>query len=110
MGAGDALLNANGTRRWYERLTETNGGVAETQRFARYFQVPGMGHCGGGPALDRFDAFGALVDWVERGNAPSQLRRLPRPGTAALPLPAAATLPGNGRHRRCGQLPLRMKR
>jgi feruloyl esterase len=74
MGVGDALLNANGTRRWYERLAEANGGVAETQRFARYFHVPGMGHCGGGPALDRFDAFGALVEWVEKGNAPAQLR------------------------------------
>lgn len=73
MGTGDALLNANGTRRWYERLTEANRGVAATQRFARYFQVPGMGHCGGGPALDRFDAFGALVDWVEHGRAPAQL-------------------------------------
>lgn len=74
MGAGDALLNANGTRRWYERLTEAHGGMAETQRFARYFQAPGMGHCGGGPSLDRFDAFGALVDWVEQGKPPAQLR------------------------------------
>jgi hypothetical protein len=74
MGTGDALLNANGTRRWYERLTDANGGTAGTQAFARYFQVPGMGHCGGGPALDRFDAFGALVDWVEKGQAPAHLR------------------------------------
>ena len=74
MGTGDALLNANGTRRWYERLADANGGVAETQRFARYFQVPGMGHCGGGPALDRFDAFGSLVEWVEKGQAPMHLR------------------------------------
>jgi hypothetical protein len=74
MGVGDALLNANGTRRWYERLTEAHGGVEATQRFARYFQVPGMGHCGGGPALDRFDAFVALVDWVEKGQAPAHLR------------------------------------
>lgn len=73
MGVGDALLNANGTRRWYERLAEANGGIAETQGFARYFQVPGMGHCGGGPALDRFEAFRALVDWVEHGVAPTRL-------------------------------------
>ncbi len=33
-----------------------------------------MGHCGGGPALDRFDAFGALVDWVEKDKPPAQLR------------------------------------
>lgn len=73
MGLGDALLNANGTRRWYERLTDAHGGVAATQGFARYFAVPGMGHCGGGPSLDRFDAFAALVDWVEQGRAPARL-------------------------------------
>jgi len=74
MGQGDALLNANGTQRWYERLMAANGGAVETQRFARYFQVPGMGHCGGGPSLDRFDGFAALVAWVEKGNAPAHLR------------------------------------
>ncbi len=73
MGAGDALLNANGVRRWYERLSAAHGGVDATQRFARYFQVPGMGHCGAGPALDRFDPFTALVDWVENGQAPAHL-------------------------------------
>ncbi len=74
MGQGDALLNANGVRRWYERLAEANGGMAPTHNFARYFAVPGMGHCGGGPSLDRFDPFSALVDWVENGKAPTSLR------------------------------------
>jgi Tannase and feruloyl esterase len=73
MGTGDALLNANGVRRWYEKLLGAQGGVAGTHGFARYFQVPGMGHCGGGPSLDRFDPFAALVDWVERSKAPNQL-------------------------------------
>ncbi|MGE0314024.1 MAG: tannase/feruloyl esterase family alpha/beta hydrolase [Lautropia sp.] len=73
MGIGDALLNANGTLRWYERLAEANGGLAATQAFARYFHVPGMGHCGGGPSLDQFDPFGALVAWVENGQAPDAL-------------------------------------
>ena len=35
--------------------------------------VPGMGHCSGGPATDRFDALGALVDWVEMAQPPQQL-------------------------------------
>lgn len=73
MGAGDGLVNANGVRHWYERLVEANGGLEATQRFARYLQVPGMGHCGGGPALDHFDPFGALVAWVEQGRAPDLL-------------------------------------
>ncbi len=73
MGQGDGLLNANGVRRWYEGLAQANGGFAMTADFARYFPVPGMGHCGGGPALDRFDPFGALVQWVEAGKAPAAL-------------------------------------
>ncbi len=79
MGVGDALVNANGVRRWYERLAEAHGGFEATKGFARYFAVPGMGHCGGGPSLDQFDAFGALVAWVEKGQAPEQL---PATGTA----------------------------
>ena len=73
MGIGDGLVNANGVRRWYERLADANGGLQATQTFARYFPVPGMGHCNGGPALDNFDPFGALVTWVEKGQAPETL-------------------------------------
>jgi feruloyl esterase len=36
----------------------------------RLFMVPGMGHCGGGPGTDRFDALSALEAWVEKGVAP----------------------------------------
>jgi len=32
-----------------------------------------MQHCEGGPATDQFDAFGALVNWVEKGVAPDQI-------------------------------------
>jgi Tannase and feruloyl esterase len=73
MGIGDGLVNANGVRRWYDKLAESNGGLAATQEFARYFPVPGMGHCSGGPALDNFDPFGALVAWVEKGQEPNQM-------------------------------------
>jgi hypothetical protein len=72
-GVGDALLNPNGVRRWYQDLVAANGGEAETGRFARFFAVPGMGHCLGGPALDQFDPFGAVVRWVEDGKAPDAL-------------------------------------
>jgi len=34
------------------------------------YLVPGMAHCGGGPALDRFDMLGAVVNWVEQGTPP----------------------------------------
>ena len=41
--------------------------------FYRLFMVPGMSHCGGGPGANSFDALGALVKWVENGEAPDRL-------------------------------------
>ena len=40
--------------------------LAKTQKSVRLFLVPGMGHCGGGPGPDTFDAIGALDHWVDR--------------------------------------------
>jgi Tannase and feruloyl esterase len=41
--------------------------------FARVFPVPGMNHCMGGPATDRFDSLKALEDWVLKGSAPDSI-------------------------------------
>ena len=32
-----------------------------------------MTHCGGGPATSQYDAFSALVDWVEHNKAPAHI-------------------------------------
>jgi feruloyl esterase len=47
--------------------------LTETQKFFRFFSVPGMGHCGGGEAPNTFDAQTAIEGWVENGTAPAQL-------------------------------------
>ncbi|QZH75654.1 MAG: tannase/feruloyl esterase family alpha/beta hydrolase [Erythrobacter sp.] len=39
----------------------------------RYFTVPGMGHCAGGPGADMIDYLGAMSDWMESGLAPERL-------------------------------------
>ena len=49
------------------------GGLAATQAFYRFFPVPGMGHCSGGPGPTSFDALAALEQWHEHGLAPSRL-------------------------------------
>ncbi|MFN4352051.1 MAG: tannase/feruloyl esterase family alpha/beta hydrolase [Hylemonella sp.] len=67
-GVSDAVFSAEDTRRWIEALGKALGGPAED--FARYFPVPGMNHCSGGPAADQFDLLGPLVQWVEQGVAP----------------------------------------
>jgi hypothetical protein len=70
-GASDGVFSVNDTIRWYEALRASDAGVASER--VRLFVVPGMNHCGRGPATDSFDAFSALVDWVEKGIAPQQI-------------------------------------
>ncbi len=70
-GVSDAIFSANDTAAWWDRLNQAQGGRAAD--FARYFPVPGMAHCSGGAATDRFDGLSALVKWVEQGDAPNQL-------------------------------------
>jgi len=75
-GLSDPIFAPDDLVRWYEKLdadTRAAGGGAGAADFARLFLVPGMMHCGGGPGLDDFDALGALVDWVEKGRAPSSM-------------------------------------
>jgi feruloyl esterase len=55
--------------------------------------VPGMGHCGGGNAFDTFDLLGAVVDWVEKGNAPEAISAYRRTGTDSMPLCPYPDLP-----------------
>ena len=81
-GVSDAIFSANDTAAWWDRLNNAQGGRAAD--FARYFPVPGMAHCSGGPSTDRFDGLSALVKWVEQGEAPSQLFAAARgPGNTA---------------------------
>ena len=67
-GVSDAIFSAEDTRQWMERLAKT--GVNASNDFARYFPVPGMNHCSGGPAADQMDLLTPLVQWVEQGVAP----------------------------------------
>jgi feruloyl esterase len=87
-GLADPVFSSKYHMRWYDRLVDDTGSLRKTQSFARLFAVPGMNHCGGGPATSQFNAFGAVVDWVEKGNAPASLV-----GTA----PAGTPWPGRTR-------------
>jgi pimeloyl-ACP methyl ester carboxylesterase len=73
VGLADTLVNPSGVNRWYRELVAANGGLEATKQFARFFNVPGMGHSSGGAALDRFDPVTAIYNWVEQGQAPDSL-------------------------------------
>lgn len=70
-GMSDQGLSPLDTAAWYDRLQATTGG--HTQDWARLFLVPGMTHCGGGPATDEFDMLTTLQSWVEQGHAPDRI-------------------------------------
>ena len=70
-GLADPIFSPLDTIDYYQRATATQG--APAQDFARLFLIPGMGHCSGGAATDRWDGLGALVDWVEKGSAPERI-------------------------------------
>ena len=82
-GNSDPVFSVMDTISWYEKLDANNGGAAED--FAVLYTVPGMGHGPGGAATDKFDAFEALVDWVENGVAPSHLVATATPDNQYVP-------------------------
>jgi hypothetical protein len=70
-GTADAIFSSNDTTTFYDNLRSANGGDAGN--FARFYRVPGMSHCAGGPSTDQFDMLTPLVAWVERGEPPEQV-------------------------------------
>jgi hypothetical protein len=82
-GASDGAFSLQATIDWYDKVRANNGG--DVSDFARFYPVPGMTHCDGGPATDRFDAFAALVAWVEQGTAPGSLLASVRANNEELP-------------------------
>lgn len=82
-GTSDPVFSSDDTATWYEQLQANHGSDASS--FARYFPVPGMNHCAGGPATDQFDMLSTLVDWVEQGRAPQFVTASARGPGAAVP-------------------------
>jgi pimeloyl-ACP methyl ester carboxylesterase len=72
-GDSDPWFSPLDTFEYYQSLAATNGGAELVNTWSRFFFVPGMSHCGGGPSLDHFDILGAMVNWVEKGTAPQSV-------------------------------------
>jgi len=78
-GASDPIFSVNDTIAWFNEINRIDKGKAA--EWVRLFAVPGMNHCGGGPATDRYDAFGALVNWVEKSAPPERILATAGPAT-----------------------------
>ncbi len=65
------------------------GGLASAEQFSRYYQLPSVGHCGGG-APDTYTGLQSVARWTETGKAPQALK--------AVEYQTASTTPGGPRY------------
>jgi tannase/feruloyl esterase len=72
-GWADALVNPQMSVDYYEAALKKMG-VRQTKEFYRLYMVPGMFHCAGGVGCDRADWFAPLVEWVEKGVVPGEIK------------------------------------
>jgi feruloyl esterase len=72
-GEADFSIPAITSVAYYQAVVRAMGGLDATKQFARYYLLPGVGHCGGGNGPDTYDGLGAVVSWTEKGNAPQAL-------------------------------------
>ena len=94
-GVSDPVFSIQDTVNWWNELNALNGDRAS--QFVRLFAVPGMTHCAGGPSTDQFNAFAALVDWVEKGRAPERIIATARTGDTLARTHAAVVLVSQAR-------------
>lgn len=69
-GENDPGPSPIGTNEYAAQLREANAAAADQ---FRYFTLPGVEHCRGGPGADVVDAITAMDDWVQSGDAPERL-------------------------------------
>jgi feruloyl esterase len=72
-GEADFSIPAITSVAYYQAVVQAMGGLDATRQFARYYLLPGAGHCGGGNGPDTYNGLGAVVSWTEQHAAPHAL-------------------------------------
>jgi hypothetical protein len=88
-GLSDQLIFPQGTVRYYRQVQRAMGRPRRTGSFARLFLAPGAAHCASGAGAapaEPAQPMDSLVNWVEKGKAPSTI-----PGTVTDPVTGLAT-------------------
>jgi len=68
----DPILPGEDVIAIYDKVVATMG-RRNADSFLRFYMVPGMGHCSGGPGATSFDMLPMLEQWVEKGVAPARV-------------------------------------
>lgn len=89
-GISDTLITPGDSIAYFEGVQKFIGKAA-TDKFLRFFLIPGMWHCGGGDGYSQFDLLSPLMAWTEMHQAPAELL------TSKLAVQTGAGYPG-GHH------------
>jgi hypothetical protein len=101
-GMSDSLIYPQGTIRYWHEVVRALGGQHRVDDFFRVFLAPGAEHCSAGRGPAPVDPLGALVEWVENGNAPDTLPAAKTDGSGQVitrdlcPYPQVAQYDGEG--------------
>ena len=99
-GDSDPWFSPLDTFEYFKDMAAANGGIEAVSKWSQFYFVPGMGHCGGGQALDQFDLLDAMVNWVEKGSVPSSVtasgKAFPGRSRPLCPYPKHAHYKGQG--------------
>lgn len=77
-GLNDEKIAPGGSKAYYAAVAERDPAVRD---FYRYFEAPGVGHCGSGPGPAPSAMMAALTTWVEMGMAPDSLPAVSEDGS-----------------------------
>jgi feruloyl esterase len=69
-GLQDVLVSTRATEMYYQRL-QYQFGPANVDNFARYYEIPGLGHAFSAAFTPGWDSVTTLENWVEKGIAPT---------------------------------------
>jgi feruloyl esterase len=99
-GDSDPWFSPLDTFGYYKDMAAANGGLEAVSKWSQFYFVPGMGHCGGGQAIDQFDLLGAMINWVEKQAAPMSViatgKTFPGRTRPLCPYPKHAQYTGQG--------------
>jgi hypothetical protein len=99
-GDSDPWFSPLDTFTYYKDMAAANGGLETVSKWSQFYFVAGMSHCTGGQSLDQFDLLGAMVNWVEKGTAPTSVtatgKAFPGRGRPLCAYPKHAHFKGQG--------------
>lgn len=72
-GLADQSISPLNTIAYYQGV-QREMGMTQTDRFLKFYLLPGVGHCGNGEGFPQVDFLSPLMAWTEAGATPAAIR------------------------------------